>query len=567
LTEGYQVDARAVVHLSFLLFLCGVLFLPYLDDTPFYDKGEPREAMAVQDIIRRGEWLVPLKKATDIPSKPPLFHWSAALTSKITGRLDEVTIRFPSTFYAISGVIVLYFFVRKLYGGEAALLSAAILATTMIYANQALSARVDMTLCFFVTLNLVLFYSLCRGFLTRPVWYYVFYALVGLSTLAKGPLGIVLPGLVAGTFLVSTKRWDLLRRFTFHPGIVLTLVLGVSWYVVALLRGGEGFIDRQLLQENFERFFGGSGHSHPIYYYVPYFFSQGLPWSIFLPLVFWDWLRKDFWSDDHARFLSVWVGVMFLFFSVSAGKRPVYLLPLYPALSVLLARSILGQFAGVRPRLFYLRAIGVVAAAMAVLLVVITFGAVWSHDPEWFFTPLGAVLKSKDRANAEAVKDALATFGWSFMVVTLLSAVLWLALSRYLWAGKLKAAAFQLVLISILLAYVIRSAVMPAIAEAKSYRPFMNQVNERVETSDRLYIYGDSFNSDPVVFYRGGPIEVLKNLEPEVQRRKDKGPIYIIMSEKDWSAIRNRNPAIPNPLLTSKGTGPEGDTRLVLILS
>jgi hypothetical protein len=108
---------------------------------------------------------------------------------------------------------------------------------------------------------------------------------------------------------------------------------------------------------------------------------------------------------------------------------------------------------------------------------------------------------------------------------------------------------------------------MPAIAEAKSYRPFMNQVNERVETSDRLYIYGDSFNSDPVVFYRGGPIEVLKNLEPEVQRPKDKGPIYIIMSEKDWSAIRNRNPAIPNPLLTSKGTGPEGDTRLVLILS
>src|SRR5690349_16668724 len=136
--------------------------------------------MAVQDIIRRGEWLVPLKRATDIPSKPPLFHWSAALASKITGTLDETTIRFPSAFYATLGVIVLYLFGRKLYGGETALIGAAILATTMVYANQALSARVDMTLCFFVTLSLILFYSLYRRFLVNPTWYYLFYALVGL---------------------------------------------------------------------------------------------------------------------------------------------------------------------------------------------------------------------------------------------------------------------------------------------------------------------------------------------------------------------------------------------------
>jgi len=94
---------------------------------PFFDKGEPREALAVQDIVQRGEWLVPLKRATDIPSKPPLFHWSAALTAGLTGKLNESTIRFPSALYATAGVLVIYFLGRKLFGAEAALLGAAIL--------------------------------------------------------------------------------------------------------------------------------------------------------------------------------------------------------------------------------------------------------------------------------------------------------------------------------------------------------------------------------------------------------------------------------------------------------
>src|SRR5688572_33089877 len=99
-----------VVHLLLLTALCGVLYFPYLGSTAFFDKGEPREALAVQDIVQRGEWLFPLKRATEIPSKPPLFHWSAAVSSKIIGRLDEFTIRFPAALYATLGVLLVYVF-------------------------------------------------------------------------------------------------------------------------------------------------------------------------------------------------------------------------------------------------------------------------------------------------------------------------------------------------------------------------------------------------------------------------------------------------------------------------
>lgn len=555
-----------MVHTILLVALCGVLYFPYLGSTPFFDKGEPREALAVQDIVQRGEWLFPLKKATDIPSKPPLFHWSAALASEVTGRLSESTIRFPSAVYATLGVLLLYIFGRTLFGPGIAFLGGAILATTMVYQNQALSARVDMTLCFYVAASLGLFYSLYRGFLTRQIWYYAFFALVGVSMLAKGPLGLLLPALVIATFLALKRRWDLVVKFTLHPGVLLTVLLGAGWYVIALMRGGEGFVDRQLLQENLERFFGGSGHSHPVYYYIPYLFSQGLPWSFFLPFVLWDFLKKGAFANDDSLFLQVWFLVMFVFFSISAGKRPVYLLPLYPPLALLTAAWFYHQVTPLGQRIHFYRALAVVAGVTGLVLFIVTLGALWNHDPGWFFAPIERLLKPKDRANLVIIRNALATFGWSFTIVSLLSGLVWLSFAGCLWTGKLQSGAQRLVLISILLAFVTRDMVVPVMAEAKSYRAFMAEVNQKVKPGDKLYLYdGNSFNSDPVIFYRGGPIDTLEQAAEVISNKSDSGDQYIIMSQKTWSKISDAYPNLPPPLLKSEGSGPEGDAPLVLM--
>lgn len=552
-----------IVHILILLCLCGALYFPYLGQVPFFDKGEPREALAVHDIVQRGEWLVPLKRATDIPSKPPLFHWSAALVARLTGQLDESTIRFPSALYATLGVVLLYFLGRKIVGAEAALLGAAILATTLVYQDQALSARVDMTLCFFVTLSLALFYSLYRGFLTRPLWYYGFYALVGISTLAKGPLGILLPALVAGAFVVLKRRWDVLSKFCLHPGVVLMLLLGTGWYVIAVTRGGEGFVDRQILQENLSRFVGGSGHNHPVFYYVPYLFSQGLPWSLFLPFVLWDSFRKVSLARDDTLFFQLWFLVMFVFFSISMGKRPVYLLPIYPALSMLMGAWFYQRIAASGTRIVFYRAIAFIAGTVGLLLVVITLGGLWNHDPGWFFTPIERLLKTRDRANLAVVKNGLATFGWSFAVVSLVSSALWLSLAHCLWSDRVKSAALRMVLISILSAVVARGVVIPEIAQSKSYREFMLQVNQLIKPSDTLYLYGDQFNSDAMVFYHGGPMESWEGEPKTLVSSSGPGKQFLIMTKKTWDRMEAAGDNL-EPLLRSKGKGPEGDAPLVL---
>lgn len=556
--------AKSTGHWFLLAALCGILYFPYLGSLPFFDKGEPREALAVQDIVQRGEWLVPLKRATDIPSKPPLFHWSAALVTKMTGSLTEATIRLPSALYATLGVLLIYWLGLKIFDAKTGLLGAAILATTMVYQDQALSARVDMTLCFVVVLSLALFFSIYRGYLKNPLWQYVFYAVVGIGTLAKGPLGLLLPGLVAGSFALVERRWDMIRKFTFHPGVLLTLVLASGWYIVAVARGGEGFFDRQILQENLSRFVGGSGHSHPVYYYLPYLFSQSLPWSLFLPFLLWDIFKNGIRAESGRLFLALWFLVMFAFFSISSGKRPVYLLPIYPAVALLLAAWFYRSTNAESGRLVLYRMISAFAVITGVLLLVITLGAFWNHEYGWFFAPIERLLKPKDRANVVAVRTQLDSFGWTFTWVSLLAAALWLSLGLSLWRGRMGSVAHQLVAVSVLHGFIGWSAVMPVIAKEKSYRSFMAEVNRQVKPEERIYLYG-AFNSDPVVFYRGAVIPKLDRPLQIVAADSGAGNGFLIMPERRWMDMKKLAADLPAPILRSEGKGPEGDATLVLV--
>jgi hypothetical protein len=223
------------------------------------------------------------------------------------------------------------------------------------------------------------------------------------------------------------------------------------------------------------------------------------------------------------------------------------------------------QIAAFGTRLMLYRAIAIFAGVVGLVLLVITVGGFWNHDPGWFFTPIERLLKAKDRANLVVVKNQLATFGWSFTVGSLLSSVLWLSLAQCLWASRLKAVGHRMALVSILMAFVARGVVIPEIAQTKSYREFMDQVNQLVKPGDMLYLYGDRFNSDPVVFYRGGPIESLDQEPKTLAAEVGAGKQYVIMSKKSWDQVQDYDRKLPPPLLRSEGKGPEGDAPLVLV--
>lgn len=557
-----------ISHFAILLLLCGLVFFIHLDSYPFFNKGEPREALVVQSIVETGEWLFPLRDG-EIPSKPPLFHWFGALTSVLWGEVTEATVRFPSALFATLCVFIIYLLGRTLFDPSVALLGAVILLTLAGYTTLAIAARVDMTMTFFVTLSLALFYWFHLESLTGPFWRYGFYLLLGLGALAKGPISIILSALVIGVYLALKKRWGLVSSYSLHKGVILTMIIGIGWYAIAMVTGGEDFFNRQIIKENLARFFvygeEGTGHQKPPYYYLPYLLLKALPWSIFLPLVVVDWIKEKRFKQDGSLFLMLWVLVVFAFFSLSAGKRSDYLLPIYPALSLIIAQWIwtAEEKRKMRPRIFQL--IGGFCFLTSLSLLIALSGTIVGDTALWPLSMISVLLKPNDQANFMVIRNLLDESGPAFIGLLAFVALLWMLLSLDLFKARLRAAAVKLALLSLVCWFLAQTSFIPAIAEAKSYGPFVDRVNSRLTDEGKVYLHPVDFDKAPVMFYFGRPISVFKESPEALRKRLVSSDDYFIMSEKEWQKIHLMDPAVPAPLLRTVAKGAGGDARLVLV--
>ena len=133
-SAGY-LDAlsRPILALPSLTIFVAILYFLNLGSYPLYTKGEPREAVTILDIVGGGGVILPMRAGIEIPSKPLLMHWIAAIISIAAGGVNKLTVRFPSALFAIAGVLVCYYYVRRLFNERAAFVAALILGTTIQY--------------------------------------------------------------------------------------------------------------------------------------------------------------------------------------------------------------------------------------------------------------------------------------------------------------------------------------------------------------------------------------------------------------------------------------------------
>ena len=351
--------------------------------------------------------------------------------------------------------------------------------------------------------------------------------------------------------------------------LILALLVGLAWYGLAMAKGGEEFVSRQVIHENLARFFlsgeGGSGHQKPVYYYIPYLMLEGLPWSLFLPFVVADCFRRRAYAEEHLLFLMLWAGLIFVFFSVSAGKRSVYILPLYPALALLTAVWLKGSEGG-GIRAWGLKSVGglcLLVGAGALLASIV--GLFAGENVSLLFSYVETMVKAKDQAALVIVRDALARKGWIFLPLFLLSSVLWIAAGLRLLAMDRRAAAGCLAALSLLVGLVVQGMVMASLAEARSYRPFMEEVNRRVGCCEPLTLYGEGWDLSSAIFYRGGRVAVQGGELAVLKEQMRESGGYYIMGEREWKKLE----APGGPGLTvemrSQGTGPDGGEPIVLI--
>jgi 4-amino-4-deoxy-L-arabinose transferase-like glycosyltransferase len=556
-------------HVLILVCVCGVAFFANLGGVPFYDKGEPREALVVRDIVLNGNWIFPLKLGQQIPSKPPLFHWAGALASLARGQMTEATVRFPSALFATLGVFLVFYFGRKLYDPMTALIAGLILATTVVYQAAAVDARVDMTLTFWLTLTLVIFYGLYQGFLKNIFWEYAFFLVAGMSVLVKGPVSLVLSALVIAFFLAARRKWEFFWKFGLHPGVILCVAVFSLWYGSALWIGGEEFFGLQFIKENLARFFvhgeGGTGHQKPVYYFIPYLFTLGLPWTLLLPFGLWDYFRWRNFKDDRDLFLGVWVAVIFVFFSLSAGKRPPYLLPLYPALALLTAVAIRRWQMGLHDRPRGLGMVAWLAVTIGAVVLLPAVSLLMGQDRFWPLDFIESQLKPSDLQQFQLIREVIEANEMLISGFLLASALLWFLTARNLFKSRWESLVANLTVVSLLSYFVIQRALLPAVASEQSYKSFVEAVGRNYGGSRTTYVFPKGLDYTSIVFYGGKSFQLLSEDTGALVDKLERTGDYVIVSEKQSKEVTPHAARSFALLLRSKGTGPDRDSPLLLV--
>jgi hypothetical protein len=467
-----------------------LLYVALVLPLPFYNKGEPREALVVRGLVAgEGFWL-PRRDGHEMSSKPPLFHWLAAAALAGGVRPEELAVRLPSILAGAGAVALTAAVATRWHGAVTGVLAAAVLATASEWLHAAMQARVDMVLTLLVTGAVLAGGAVLAAVGRGRALIRLGYFLTALAVLTKGPVGAVLPVLVITTGALATGRGRRLGRLLDPLGISLAVLVCGGWYVGAYADGGAAFVARQIVHENIDRFLGGGGktaHAQPVYYYLPMLLVAALPWSFALPAALRDAWRARTTAD---RFCGAWIASVLVFYSLAAGKRAAYLLPLLPPLGILIGRHLARVVtSGLGPLGRWLT-LGL-ATASAATAVGLAVG--WGDEAGDF---IAAWLTPREQRSAAAVIELLAS-----QVAPIASGAALLAALLALLAGlaaraREGAAARTGIRTALVCALAVawacgRTALVTyPVAVATTQRPFAEQVTRVADEDDVLWFHG-----------------------------------------------------------------------------
>lgn len=365
--------------LLFVFIVAAFLFVPWLGDTYFYSKGEPREAIVAVSMLQGGNWVLPLSYGDEMPYKPPFLAWLIAIFSTLLsrGEVTEFTARLPSALAAAAMLTATFAIVRRRSGNWMAWLTMLVCATSFEVMRAATACRVDMVLTTCMVGGIYAMFTM-RG---HPWRVLAAVLLLSGAVLTKGPVGALLPCLCVGLYMLASRQnfWRTLLTLT---GICLaSFIIPALWYWMAWRQGGDSFF-ALAWEENIGRLTGTmsyDSHINPWYYNVVSILAGMLPWT--LPVlvalcyrsvracVRTDW--RSFVSRGGWPLLcAVSALTVFIFYCIPSSKRAVYLLPMYPFMAYGAAWVLLkiGQTRFIRGWAIFLAVVGIVASLAVIVI-------------------------------------------------------------------------------------------------------------------------------------------------------------------------------------------------------
>ncbi len=326
---------------------CALLLFPGLGRLPLLDPDEGRYARTAQEMIERGDFVVPHLDGEPRLQKPVLFYWLEIAAFEALG-FTESAARLPSALAGAGTLLWLYAFARPRAGERTALLACAILATTPLFLALSRAATTDMTLAFLVFGATASLHAGIVEPVRRPLHLWAGGICLGLGLLTKGPVALLVPLLVVGTGAAARRRAPITvaGRAVFVSWIFVAVAL--PWAALLIHRVGWESALEIWRREALERITTGVDHPEAAGYLLLTAPVTFFPWSAFVPLALLAALKDWRKGAGFEPLLVAWAVGPFLFWTLSRGKLDSYLLPSAPAVALLVASALGERAAGQR---------------------------------------------------------------------------------------------------------------------------------------------------------------------------------------------------------------------------
>ena len=512
----------------FIALLSVLVLVPFLGETIFYSKGEPREAIVAYTMLESGNWILPMNYGVEIAYKPPFLYWTIAVISSILGGVSEFSARMPSALAFLAMQLVFFSFVAKRKNVKTAFLTSILLLSSFEVHRAAVACRLDMLQVSLIVISLCLLFRWdeknCKG----VPWLAVL--LMACATLTKGPVGSIFPCLCIGIYqLLRGRSFGKAFFSLLGIGLLSLIPLGI-WFWAAYQQGGEPFVNL-MLEENTGRFFRKMSYEsqeNPLWYNCLTLIWGWIPWTLVLLVSLfglkWKEMHvlpegdsvgerlKKVWDKFRSQSplqLFIWVVILtiFIFYCIPKSNRSVYLLPIYPFMGVLLAEYLLA-LAQRGAKVFKISAW--IFAALAVLLTV-TF----------FTVRLGLVPESiwgtgRHAAENIAFMNALQTVPlsfskWLIVFLPLMSAAC--LLYTLLKCADARPLLYGVAGCMLCIFVALDGVYQPTVLAVKSDKHLAVRLND-LEPEEPVYSYGDWVKFYSINYYLGDRVRIFDMLHP-----------------------------------------------------
>ena len=321
------MNSDSVLRFKHLLFLL-VVFL-YFFNLGLNQVWQPNESFyadASKNMLKSGDFLTPVYNGEVRLNKPPMTYWLTALSFFLFG-INEFALRFFQALAGLGTALLTYLMGRKLWDERAGVLSFLALALSFQFIANSRYTSPEVLLTFFITLSIYLWHRYYES--KSALAFFLALNASALAVLTKGPVGFVMPSLIIFLYLLLIDRKELLK-LRYYTGTLYVALVSGWWFLYQYINNRDAFLE-VFIKENIKRVY--AMQSDPIYFYLLDINVSFLPYSFIFFIAF-AWTLKS--SREKLALPLVWFFSFLVVFSLVKMKLPLYIMPAFPAMAVLL---------------------------------------------------------------------------------------------------------------------------------------------------------------------------------------------------------------------------------------